>query len=378
MRYCKFCIQPDTRPGEYIDENLVCMGCNNFNNFEDQDFDSRYKILKELIIKFQKKDNRLFDCILGVSGGKDSLRQALWIRDKLKLKPLLVSYAYPPEHLNDRGARNLSNLIEHGFDVLVTSPAPKTFKKIMKYCFYNFANWQKASELILYGSVPRIAISHDIKLVFVGEDQGQKEVKTLGEEGWDYNKQRELNTLGSGDISWLENQDIQKSKLNPYRYPSEKLFQEASIQVIDLGWFIKDWSFNINGKYAILNGLEPRIEPVSDSGDLSCVSSVDEDWVSVNQMFKYYKFGYSKTTDYLNEEIRLKYISRDDAIELAEKYDGNCSVKLIETFCEYLDIKLDDFYENLVKATNKDLFEIDYTNKIPKFKPKFKVGIGIR
>ena len=66
------------------------------------------------------------------------------------------------------------------------------------------------------------------------------------------------------------------------------------------------------------------------------------------------------------------------AIELAEKFDGNCSMRLIETFCKYLDISIDDFYETLIKATNKELFQIDYSEKIPKLTRKFKVGIGIQ
>tara|TARA_B100000925_G_C21971616_1_gene458151 strand:+ start:181 stop:1314 length:1134 start_codon:yes stop_codon:yes gene_type:complete len=375
MRYCKLCLQPDTRPGEYIDDKQVCMGC--YNSKQDLDFSKRFKKLKSLINKYKTKNNKLFDCILGVSGGKDSLRQALWVRDQLNLRPLLISYAYPPEHLNERGARNLSNLINKGFDVLVTSPSPKTFKEIMRDCFFTFSNWQKASELILYGSVPKIAISHNINMVFVGEDQGQKEQKTLGDEGWDYNNQRELNTLGSGNISWLESNTKYKNKLYPYKYPTIDEFKNASIQVIDLGWFLKDWSFKINGTYAMLNGFESRIESVNYSGDLSNVSSVDEDWVSVNQMIKFYKFGYSKTSDFLNEEIRLKNISRDDAIPLVEKYDGNCSEELIDSFCMYLDINADQFWQTIVNSTNKKLFEIIYKGNKPRFIKKFKVGYGI-
>ena len=72
---------------------------------------------------------------LGVSGGKDSTRQALWVRDKLKLKPLLVCCSYPPEQLTILGAKNLSNLIELGFDLIVTSPAPKVGKNFYKAGF---------------------------------------------------------------------------------------------------------------------------------------------------------------------------------------------------------------------------------------------------
>ena len=77
----------------------------------------RVNLLLDHIKKLQKFPRRKFDCIIGVSGGKDSTRQALWVRDKLKLRPLLVSIAYPPEQITERGADNISNLIELGFDV---------------------------------------------------------------------------------------------------------------------------------------------------------------------------------------------------------------------------------------------------------------------
>ena len=64
----------------------------------------------------------------GGKWGKDSTRQALWVRDKLKLKPLLVCCTYPPEQLTELEQKNLSNLIELGFDLIVTSPAPKVGK----------------------------------------------------------------------------------------------------------------------------------------------------------------------------------------------------------------------------------------------------------
>ena len=135
MKYCVTCLQPDTRPGDDFDESGICLGCKNFNSLTDIDFASRFKVMEAILKKYKKSKNRLFDCIIGVSGGKDSTRQALWVRDKLKLKPLLVCMSYPPEQINDRGAKNISNLINLGFDVLVSAPAPIIFKKLTRASF---------------------------------------------------------------------------------------------------------------------------------------------------------------------------------------------------------------------------------------------------
>ena len=90
----------------------------------------RFETMQEVLKSFPRNQNQIFDCIIGVSGGKDSTRQALWVRDKLGLKPLLVCLAYPPEQITRRGANNISNLIELGFDLICISPALKIGKKL--------------------------------------------------------------------------------------------------------------------------------------------------------------------------------------------------------------------------------------------------------
>ena len=82
------------------------------------------KILRQIIKLSLKRNKRkgAFDCVVGVSGGKDSTRQAHWVRDRLGLRPLLICAAYPPKQMSDIGARNLSNLISMGFDLLTVTP----------------------------------------------------------------------------------------------------------------------------------------------------------------------------------------------------------------------------------------------------------------
>ena len=116
MRYCKRCLQPDTRPNITFDENGVCPPCNYSEVVKKIEWDERRADLKQ-IIKFAKSNNSSgYDCIIGVSGGKDSLRQAIFVKEELQLNPLLVSLNYPPEQMTERGASNISNMISFGFD----------------------------------------------------------------------------------------------------------------------------------------------------------------------------------------------------------------------------------------------------------------------
>ena len=104
-----------------------------------------------------------------------------------------------------------------------------------------------------------------------------------------------------------------------------------------------------NGLYSCANGLEIREDGAENTGDLRGVSSLDEDWVTLNQMIKYYKFGFGRATDYVNEEIRLGRITREEGIRLVEQYDGCCGSHYIESFCEYISITTDQFWAQQLK-----------------------------
>ena len=125
MKYCKNCLEPSTRPTTSFDKNGICLSCISFEkNRKLFDENHRLDVLTELLKKYKRHNSSKFDCVIGVSGGKDSIRQALWVREKLKLRPLLVCGAYPPEQITEVGAKNLSNLIDQGFDLVVSAAAP--------------------------------------------------------------------------------------------------------------------------------------------------------------------------------------------------------------------------------------------------------------
>ncbi len=376
MKYCKRCLQADTRPGTRFSEDGVCPACKYFESLADIDWDIRHEEL-EGIVSFGKANNKSgYDCIIGVSGGKDSLRQALYVKEVLKMKPLLVCLSYPPEQITQRGVDNVSNMIKHGFDCITINPAPQVWRKLMRKGFFEFTNWAKSTELALFSSVPRLAIAYQIPLIWWGENTALQlgDLNVMGKSGSDGNNLRKMNTLAGGDIKWLLGDEIRKNDILQYCYPSEQEMEDANLRITFLGYFWKDWSLIDNGNFASLRGLEIRNEKPWEIGDQVGVTSLDENWVTFNQMIKYLKYGFGRVSDYLNEDIRLGRITREDAIQVAEKYDGTCSDSYIESFCNYIGISRKEFWEQVDKSVNPILFE---KIKIGEYRKKFKIGIGI-
>jgi N-acetyl sugar amidotransferase len=378
MKYCKRCLQPDTRPNSIFTPECICPACDYFERLQYVDWQERYEILQDLLAQYKKKraGKHRFDCIIGVSGGKDSSRQALWVRDKLGLNPLLACLSYPPEQVTERGTNNISNLIELGFDVVISAPAPGTWQRLMKLSFDKFTNWARSTELALFSSVPQLAIHYDIPLILWGENPGLQlgDLKTLGSTGYDGNNLRYMNTLSGGALEWIREAGFELKDLIPYQYPTPEDFDRHGLQIVYLGWFLGDWSLVNNGMYAASAGLQLREDTVANTGDLYGVTSLDEDWVTLNQMIKYYKFGFGRVTDYVNEEIRLGRMSREAAIGLVERYDDACSEEYIESFCQYIDISVEQFWNQVRSSVNPRLFNLRGSRR---FESRFKVGVGL-
>lgn len=357
MRYCKKCLQPDTRPNIEFNEHGVCPACVYASTLHDVDWNTRQKILTTICDFGRANSSSGYDCIIGVSGGKDSTRQALYVKHILKLKPLLVSCSFPPEQITDRGAHNIQNLISQGFDTIMISPAPGTWRENMKNGFYKYGNWQKSTELALFSSVPRLATAYQIPLIFWGENPALT-LGELGTQSLDYegNQMKYGNTLAGGDPSWLFNDNVKLKDLLCYSYPSDEDMARAKLRIIYLGYFWKIWSKKDNGTFSALHGLDVRDERPDEIGDIMGVDALDEDWMNMNQMIKYRKFGFGRVTEFVNEEIRYGKMTREYGIELVKKYDGKISEAIIAGFCNYLEISIEEFWRVVDSYTNTDLF----------------------
>lgn len=376
MKYCPCCLQPDTRPNSRFTDAGICPACDYFERLQYVDWQERYEILEDLLAKREKRPGQVYDCIIGVSGGKDSTRQALWIRDRLGLKPLLACLSYPPEQVTERGVDNLSNLVSLGFDLVLSAPAPGTWRQMMRASFDRFTNWARSTELALFSSVPQLAIEHGISLILWGENPGLQlgDLKTLGRTGYDGNNLRYMNTLSGGGLDWMLESGADPRELIPYRYPSPDAFEQHRLQIVYLGWFLGDWSLVNNGMYAVASGIRIRTDTVENTGDLAGVTSLDEDWVTLNQMIKYYKFGFGRVTDYVNEEIRLQRLTRNEAIGLVEQYDNACAPEYIAAFCDYIGIHVTDFWDRVRASANRELFDVRADGSVVR---RFRVGVGL-
>ncbi len=376
MKYCSICLNTDTRPGASLGDDGLCPACRYYATLSDVDWRGRRRQLDSIVQFGRDNSNGIYDCIIGVSGGKDSTRQALFVKNVLKMNPLLVCLSYPPDQMTQRGADNLSNLIELGFDCITIYPNPVVWKKLVKKGFFEFGNYLKSCELALFSSVPRFAIAYQIPLIWWGENSALQvgEASVMGKTGYDGNNLRNMNTLGGGDITWLLDEEIRKIDILQHTYPSQDEIERANIKITFLGYFWEDWSSINNGSFSAMHGIDFRENKPWETGDLYGITALDEDWVVFNQAIKYLKFGFGRISDYVNEEIRHGRITREEGIQLVEKYDGSFDKDYVKSFCNYIGITFNEFWDHVDTYVDQTLFEKVGTGQ---FIRKYKVGVGL-
>lgn len=345
MKICKKCIQPDTRPGIYFN-NGICGACIWEEEKNEIDWKERENELHEIAEWAKKTAKNNYDCAIGVSGGKDSTKQAITARDNLGLRCLLVNSE--PVGITELGKHNIENLKELGFDVISLRPNPKTMKKMVKRDFYKYLNPIKITEYSLYSSTYIIAEKFEIPLIIQGENPGLTLGTRLTGVGTDSNalKANELQTLASGWKEYLEVEGVEEKDLYLFHYEREKL-ERKDIRGIWIQYFLKEWSQRGNAEFSKKYGMKwrPRDFDPNSIGTYMPFMSLDTELNQVNQMLKYIKFGFGQCMDAACYDLRENRITKKEALDLVRKYDGKCSEFYIKKFCDYIEIDLESFWK---------------------------------
>ena len=354
MKTCKICLQPDSRPGLYFSDDGICGACLWESEKKEIDWDKRYDELLDLAHNIRENNSQSnYDCVIGVSGGKDSTRQAMIAKNELGLRCLLVNCE--PPNITEIGKKNIENIKNLGFDVFSIRPDPLIIKKLMKYDFYKHLNPVKITEFCLFASTYIIAEKFNIPLIIQGENPGLILGTRLTGVGTDSNALNadQMQTLSLGWEEYL-NEIITEKDLFLYHYNRKKL-EENGTKAIWLNYFIQDWDPQRNTEFSKNFGLTTRSENFdpNDIGSYHSFTSLDSDLNPVNQMLKFIKFGFGQCMDQVCYDIRSGHMTREEGIELVKKYDGKCSEVYIKDFCNFIGITDTEFWDISEKFRGK-------------------------
>ena len=170
IKYCKFCVLPNTRPNIYFNfKNNTCSVCNSLMNKKIKISWKSREIKFRKLIDIAKNKKRIYDCVIPVSGGKDSTWQVLTAL-KYGLRPLCVTWKTPAR--NKLGSSNLKNLISLGINHIDFSINEKIERYFTLKAFKNFGNPLIPMHMAIHAIPLQIATKMKIPLIIWGENSG--------------------------------------------------------------------------------------------------------------------------------------------------------------------------------------------------------------
>ena len=363
MNYCKRCLYPDTKPQLVFDENGICSACKNHELKEKIDWKSKEKELKEILEKFRSKNN-YYDCIIPVSGGKDSHFQTYTIKEKFGLNPLVVNFH--PLDQTEIGKKNLDNLKKLGVDCIEFSPNPSVYLKLARFGLKKLGDFQWPEHIGIFTVPVQIAVKYKIPLIIWGEnpqfEYGQPTdiaIDTILDRKW-------LEKNGGYFLDKIKPQDMIKhgfelNDIQPYLYPSDEEINQVGITGIFLGSYIK-WDIFKQLETVKAIGFQENDEPKE--GTFNKWENLDVYFTVFHDYFKFLKYGFGRATDHASIEIMHGRISREQGLKLVKQYEGKIPRKYLKKFLEFADMSMDDFIGICNEFTNKEIFKVDENQNV--------------
>lgn len=320
MKLCKVCGFPlGTRPGMF-EEDGVCGACINNGTKSTIDFKARQEWLTKYIA--ENKTHPKYDCIVAVSGGKDShaIVKRLYENHGVK-NALLVSVTDEFTHTK-AGIYNINNLITtYNCDHITFRCEPQTFKRETLKDFENELHPLKWIEEKIYSVPVEIAKNYGIKLVFFGENSA-----------FEYGTSRELDIFHP---KYTDNvKIIYMGAIYPYSI-SDSLEQARAIGFKDLDDF-NEW---------------PRRGSIEQYTQIDSVAYIIQLWT------KFVKYGFQRVADVACRFVREGKIDRAEARRLIDGQDYICDPMAKDDFCKTLGITGEYFDEVVANHANKKLVE---------------------
>jgi len=370
IKYCKKCLFPDTKPHLYIDNEGICDACRNYEERKEVDWNERKKELIRLLDKYKSKDGSNWDCIIPVSGGKDSTYQVIKMLE-FGMNPLCVTATTCD--LSDIGRKNIENIKRLGVDYIEFTNNRIVRVKLNKIGLKQVGDISWPEHVSIFTVPVRAAVQFNIPLIIWGENSQNEFGGPAAASENNVLDRRWLEEFGGllgmrvSDLIGVD--DIERKHLISYMYPTDEELQKIGVTGLFLGYYIP-WDGYTNALIAENYGFTTYHTNIE--GSIVDYENLDNYQTGIHDYFKFLKFGFSRATDITSLHIRRGRLGRQDALEIVKKRDGRFPWtylgKPLEDILKPLDIAVDEFVKICDKFTNKKLFLIDKNGNLLKDK----------
>ncbi|MEM6883893.1 MAG: N-acetyl sugar amidotransferase [Verrucomicrobiota bacterium] len=371
IRYCNRCCMPETNEGMQFDEMGICLACRSSEQKMHIDWREREKILRETLEEFRSKDGSNYDCMVPISGGKDSWFQLHIITKIYGMKPLAVTASH--NWFTETGKRNLERSIEiFGVDHIMFTPSRATVNKTARASLPTIGDacWHCHTGV---SSFPlTIAVKFGIQLLIYGESPAEFSGRATYMKDKNYQTETsdfvsdtkgDQNIFRSTPEHWLKNSakipanemigkaGLGRQDLIMYQMPSE----EDLLRVGVTGIFLGDYMFWDHERQTEFLIKEYGWEEDKVEGTYKRYKSVECMMPGVHDYTKFLKRGFGRGTDFVSQDVRAGLLTREEGFEIAKKHDLE-RPGVLDYYLEITGYTEEEFYQ-IMKDKRIDLLK---------------------
>ena len=349
LRFCKNCVYPSIAVNLRLDDDQICSACRSRQKFlkiDENFWTKRRKRFEQIVGAVTKNNKSNYDCMVPVSGGKDSYYQTHIIVKEFNLKPLLMTYDgnnwLPEGHYNRNRMKNLFDI-----DHVMWSPSVDVLKKLNRIAFKKMGdmNWQNHCGI---NTAPIItAVQFKIPLIMWGETEWDIAGMYQPDDYVEFSSRARHEHHNRG-FEWKDFLNDPKDKLTEKdliwaKYPSDVEILKIGIRGLYIGNFFKWDARNhveiVKKEYSWKPSEKPFERTYRDYSNLD-----DRYENGIHDLMKWIKFGYGRCSDHASKDIRNGYLSREEGVKFVKKHDHIVSSDL-QHWLDYVEMKKLEFWQ---------------------------------
>lgn len=367
LTYCRQCVMPSTKPDLLLDDDGVCNACRSYENRKTVDWDQRARELEVILDKYRGNGTN-WDCIVPVSGGKDSTYQVIRML-QFGLNPLCVTSTTCD--LSDIGRRNIENLKRLGVDHIEVSPNPLIRAKLNRIGLTQVGDIAWPEHVGIFTVPVRAAVQFNVPLIVWGENSQNEYGGPAAAADNNVLNRRWLEEFGGllglrvSDL--LGQEGIEQRHLINYTYPTDEELSRVGVTGLFLGHYIP-WDGLSNALIAQGSGFESYGRPVE--GAMVDYENLDNNQHGIHDYLKFIKFGFGRATDHACLHIRRGRLTRQDGLDIVRRLDGRFPSsylgKSLDDILAPLEMTVEEFTRICDRFTNKKIFKRDVSGALMK------------
>lgn len=347
---CTTCLNTSNRPRIEFDAKGRCNACIWAEEKRSKvDWTKRQEELKELLNKHRNPKG--YDCLIPVSGGKDSSYVAYKLKYEYGMNPLCVTINPPlpfPE-----GEANLKNFVKKGFDLIAITPNPIIMQRLCRIGLFEAGQSLLGWQIALQTAVARVAVAYQIPIIFYGED-GEVEYggTTKTKDQMCYDMQYAKDIYLSGNFRFLNQLGCPEGELTQWKYPNDESLKKLDLKATHWSYF-ENWDSSKNAELAIREfGLISRKTKKASYIDFA---QNDTPLYDLHAYLMFLKFGFGRATQDAGIDIRRGAMSREEGMKMVAMYDETYPEQYIQIYLDYYKITIEELDSIFDKWANKDI-----------------------